>query len=39
MKEKKVRHKWLVEVEFIDEIPKSVSIPLFCPLVNDRGSR
>lgn len=25
VKEKKVRHKWLVEVEFTDEIPKSAS--------------
>lgn len=25
VKEKKVRHKWLVEVEYVDEIPKSAS--------------
>lgn len=36
VKEKKVRHKWLKEVEFIDEIPKSASGKILRRILRDR---
>ncbi|ORY66136.1 uncharacterized protein BCR38DRAFT_522981 [Pseudomassariella vexata] len=36
VEEKKVRHKWIKEVEFIDEIPKSVSGKILRRVLRDR---
>ena len=38
VKERKVRHKWLVEVEFIDVIPKSASGKILRRVLRDRGA-
>lgn len=35
VKENKVRHKWLVEIEFVDEIPKSASGKILRRLLRD----
>jgi acyl-CoA synthetase (AMP-forming)/AMP-acid ligase II len=37
VKEKKVRHKWLVEIEFVDEIPKSASGKILRRVLRDRS--
>ncbi|KAL5340683.1 hypothetical protein BJX70DRAFT_407017 [Aspergillus crustosus] len=36
VKAKKVRHKWIVEVEFLDEIPKSASGKILRRVLRDR---
>ncbi|KAL4904351.1 hypothetical protein BDW74DRAFT_185650 [Aspergillus multicolor] len=36
VKAKKVRHKWIVEVEFLDEVPKSASGKILRRMLRDR---
>jgi acyl-CoA synthetase (AMP-forming)/AMP-acid ligase II len=37
VREKKVRHKWIEEVEFVDEIPKSASGKILRRVLRDQG--
>jgi len=39
VKEKKIRHKWLKEVEFIEEIPKSASGKILRRVLRDRSRK
>lgn len=39
VEEKKVRHKWIKEVEFIDEIPKSASGKILRRVLKDRAKQ
>ena len=37
VQDKKVRHKWVVEVEFLDEVPKSASGKILRRVLRDLG--
>lgn len=37
IQEKKIRHKWIVEIEFLDEIPKSASGKILRRILRDKA--
>ncbi|KAL4929778.1 acyl--CoA ligase [Aspergillus undulatus] len=39
VKAKKVRHKWIIEIEFMDEVPKSASGKILRRVLRDREKR